>query len=114
MYFGTALQAHVKAYAESHSTSGNKALHYIGIPLAAIGVLGLLAKISLPEFTSLAWHPDAACLALVISGIWYLHADWRTGFLLITALVICYLIGSLLQVWVLAAMFSLAAILHAI
>jgi uncharacterized membrane protein YGL010W len=111
---GANLQAHVGAYAESHRTPVNKALHYVGIPLAAIGILGLLAKVPLPGFTYSTWYPDSSWLALTVAGVWYIYNDWKTGLVPLAALMSCYAIGTLLHGWILIAMSALAVVFHVI
>lgn len=74
------LDAYFSDYAAYHRTRGNKICHYIGIPLIAITLLGLLAEIRiLPahipggEIARL----DGGILLLALAGLWYLTLDWK-------------------------------------
>jgi uncharacterized membrane protein YGL010W len=103
-------------YAESHQTPVNKALHFVGIPLLTVSLLGLLAKVHLPA----AWEeeeefrPDLAWLALAGSGLWYLWQDWKAGLVVTAALVGCYAAGRALTAVPLTALFGAGVVAHVI
>jgi uncharacterized membrane protein YGL010W len=107
-----ALRAHFNHYTKWHQSPANKALHFLGIPLALIGALGLLAKLPLVSVAELPWQPNAGWLALLISGVWYLWLDWRFGVLTFALEVACLLIGSMLSYAVLATLLIVAVIAH--
>jgi uncharacterized membrane protein YGL010W len=72
------LRTHVEHYAESHHTPANKLLHFLGIPLLTIAIMGLLSKLSFSsEVTIAALSPNAAWIALAVSAIWYVGLGWR-------------------------------------
>ncbi len=113
-FAGTALQTHVEAYGLVHTHPVNKALHYVGIPSAAVAVLGLLARIRLPNLHFFWIHPDGSWFVLLVAGAWYLYSDWRGGSLPWAALLACYLTGRQLESWMLWGLLGAAAILHVI
>lgn len=109
-----AIRSHIEAYGRSHSNPVNQALHIIGIPAAATAVLGLLAKLTAPEWELAGAAPDAAWVALAIAAIWYLWADWKGGIVPLVALAVCYAAGRCLPVWMSGAFLATAALLHLI
>src|SRR5262245_32869705 len=106
-------QAHVESYAQSHRTRINKLLHFLGIPLIAIALLGLLSKLSVnAEEVMPALRPNAAWVAMLGVGLWYVWLDWKMAILPIMLLVGCYVIGSLLSAGLLAVLLGTGAVAH--
>jgi uncharacterized membrane protein YGL010W len=107
--------SHVEGYAKSHGTPINKLLHFLGIPLLAIALLGLLSKLSLQQDGQPpALQPNAAWVVLLGLGFWYLWLDWRMGIPTIVLLVGCYVLGSWLSLAMLLALFGAGAGAHLI
>ena len=75
-------------YQEHHQTAGNRTCHMLGIPLIAIGLLGLL---SIKVVTISGWGIPASVLLAIVIGAIDIWLDARLGtLLLIVALAICY------------------------
>jgi uncharacterized membrane protein YGL010W len=110
---GPKLSWHVEKYGASHRMPGNMRLHYVGIPLIALGWLGLLAKVAVPDFDAPAWRtPNLGMALLVATAYWYLWCNWRIGLLMTAVGVAGYFIGCSLSAWVLGGMFAAGAALH--
>jgi uncharacterized membrane protein YGL010W len=110
------LLAHMDHYAESHHTPVNKALHYFGIPVLTVSVLGLLAEVPLPfDWEGEAWsRPDLAWLALAGLCLWYLWQDWKVGLLVVVFLLGCYAVGRALPVAVLGVLAGAGVLAHVV
>ena len=109
------MRPYVEHYARSHRTPVNKALHFAGIPLLAVGSLGLLSKLGLESGVGVAaLEPNAAWAVLLGAGVWYVLLDWRTGLLALTGLAGCYAAGTLLTAGALACVFGAGLAAHVI
>lgn len=106
------MRYHIEAYGQSHRNRVNQALHSLGIPAAAIAVLGLMSKLRVRDWEIAGFRPDAAWAAVFIAGIWYLWCDWRMGLLPFVGLIACYLVGQFLDPWILVSLLVAAALLH--
>jgi uncharacterized membrane protein YGL010W len=96
------LRFHVKAYAQSHSTPVNKALHFLGIPLFLVAIFGLLSKLPPQEtFSVPAFAPNAGWILFLGAAVWYLYQDWKTGLATLVVMAGCSIVGSLLSIWIL-------------
>jgi uncharacterized membrane protein YGL010W len=67
------LKAHFADYAAFHGTAGNKACHYVGIPLIVLSILALLARV--PLFAVGGFTVTAAEVFLVLVTAYYLTLD---------------------------------------
>jgi len=67
------LQAHFSDYSAFHRTPGNKACHYVGIPLIVLSLFALLARVPLFEAGGLT--VTLAEVVLVAATIYYLTLD---------------------------------------
>ena len=67
------LRAHFADYAAFHGTAGNKACHYVGIPLIVLAVYALLARV--PLFGAGGFTVTLAEVVLVAVTAYYLTLD---------------------------------------
>jgi uncharacterized membrane protein YGL010W len=70
-------------YASYHSTKGNVACHFVGIPLIVFGLLSML--LPLRVFSAAGWDVTAAELLIAAAGIYYLVLDVRLALTMIAA-----------------------------
>ena len=74
------LQGYFKDYQSYHQTQGNQWTHYFGIPMIALGLLGLLSGIewglSNPDTL---FRVDGGVVLLGLGALFYLWLDWRVG-----------------------------------
>jgi uncharacterized membrane protein YGL010W len=68
-----ALEAHFTDYAAFHGTPGNKACHYVGIPLIVISLFALLGAV--PLFVVGGFTVTLAEVLLAASTLYYLRLD---------------------------------------
>jgi uncharacterized membrane protein YGL010W len=82
-------------YAEHHKTQGNKITHSIGIPLIAVGLLGLLGRCVVGSgFTgSEYFRVDGGTLLLVFGMFWYLYVDWKIAIPFVLVMTGLYFLG---------------------
>lgn len=69
----SALRAHFNDYAAFHGTPGNKACHYIGIPLIVLSLFAMLA--SVPLFAMAGYTVTLAEVVLLLTTLYYLTLD---------------------------------------
>jgi uncharacterized membrane protein YGL010W len=109
------LLAHIEHYSQAHRTPWNKALHFVGIPIIAIGLFGLLSQISLRiGAPRAAFEPNLGWIVLLVFAVHYVCWDWRAAIGPIVALSLCYACGSELSAWILAPMLLVGVVLHVI
>jgi uncharacterized membrane protein YGL010W len=99
------LRAQFADYAAFHGTPGNKACHYVGIPLIVLAVLALLARV--PLFAVGGLTVTLAEVALVATTAYYLTLDAILAAIMLAASVGLLMLGRPLPVWVSAALFVL-------
>ena len=99
------LRAHFADYASFHGTAGNKACHYVGIPLIVLALLALLARV--PLFAVGGFTVTLAEVALVVVTAYYLTLDAILAAIMLAASVGLLLLGRPMPVWVAAALFVL-------
>jgi len=97
------LKAHFADYAAFHGTPGNKACHYVGIPLIVLAVLALLARVPLVELGG--YDVTLAEVALVAVTAYYLTLDAVLAAIMLAASVGLLFLGRPLPVWVSVALF---------
>ncbi len=97
------LKAHFADYAAFHVTPGNKACHYVGIPLIVLAVLALLARV--PLVTLGGYDLTLAEVALVVVTAYYLTLDAVLAAIMLAASVGLLFLGRPLPVWVSVALF---------
>jgi uncharacterized membrane protein YGL010W len=99
------LRAHFADYASFHGTAGNKACHYVGIPLIVIALLALLARV--PLFAVGGFTVTLAEVALVVVTAYYLTLDAVLAAIMLAASVGLLMLGRPMPVWAAAALFVL-------
>ena len=77
------LKAHFADYAAFHGTAGNKACHYVGIPLIVLSILALLARV--PLFPVGGFTVTAAEVFLVLVTVYYLTLDTVLAVIMLAA-----------------------------
>jgi len=97
------LMAHFADYAAFHGTPGNKACHYVGIPLIVLALLALLARVPLVELGG--HNVTLAEVALVAVTAYYLTLDAALAAIMLAASVGLLFLGRPLPVWVSVALF---------
>jgi uncharacterized membrane protein YGL010W len=83
------LLGYFKDYESSHSTDGNRKLHWIGIPLVMFSLLGLLSKVVLlnlatptddgPIWSILFGQIDLGLVLVFIGLVWSIWVDAKIG-----------------------------------
>jgi uncharacterized membrane protein YGL010W len=99
------LQGHFADYSSFHRTPGNKACHYVGIPLIVLSLLALLARVPLFELGT--FTVTAAELLLVAATAYYLTLDVALAVMMLVASVLMAALGRVLPTSVAAALFVL-------
>ena len=99
------LRAHFADYASFHGTAGNKACHYVGIPLIVLAVLALLARV--PLFAVGGFTVTLAEVALVGVTAYYLTLDAVLAAIMLAASAGLLVLGRPMPVWVAAVLFVL-------
>jgi uncharacterized membrane protein YGL010W len=99
------LQGHFSDYSSFHRTPGNKACHYVGIPLIVLSLLALLARVPLFELGT--FTVTAAEVLLVAATAYYLTLDVALAVMMLVASVLMAALGRVLPTSVAAALFVL-------
>ena len=99
------LRAHFADYASFHGAAGNKACHYVGIPLIVLALLALLARV--PLFAVGGFTVTLAEVALVVVTAYYLTLDAVLAAIMLAASAGLLVLGRPMPVWVAAVLFVL-------
>lgn len=99
------LQSHFSDYAAFHRTPGNKACHYVGIPLIVLTLFSLLARVPLAEMGGFTL--TLAEVLLVTATVYYLTLDAALGVMMLAASVLLDAAGRLLPPGLTLALFAL-------
>jgi len=99
------LRTHFADYAAFHGTAGNRACHYVGIPLIVVSLFGLLAQV--PLFTAAGLAFTLAEAVLVVATVYYLTLDVTLGLMMFAVSVVSSLVGRGLGVPLALALFAL-------
>jgi len=93
-------------YREFHTTRGNVITHYIGIPLIATSLLGLLSMVTFgnEQFHPNVIRPDLGWALWLLAIGFYLWLDWKIAVPFSLVMTGMYLIGRSLPVNVLIGM----------
>jgi uncharacterized membrane protein YGL010W len=99
------LQGHFSDYSSFHRTPGNKACHYVGIPLIVLSLLALLARV--PLFELGGFTVTTAEVVLVAATAYYLTLDVALAAMMLAASILFAAIGRVLPVPVSVGLFVL-------
>jgi uncharacterized membrane protein YGL010W len=99
------LKAHFADYAAFHGTAGNKACHYVGIPLIVLSILALLARV--PLFAVGGFTVTAAEVFLVLVTAYYLTLDAVLAAIMLAASAALLVVGRPMPMVVSVALFVL-------
>jgi uncharacterized membrane protein YGL010W len=97
------LQGHFSDYASFHRTPGNKACHYVGIPLIVLSLFALLARV--PLFVLGGFTVTSAEALLVVSTAYYLTLDVGLAALMLLASAVLAAVGRMIPAPVAVALF---------
>ena len=78
-----ALEAHFADYAAFHATPGNKACHYVAVPLIVLTVIALLAQV--PLVTLGGFTVTLAEVVILLVTAYYLTLDTSLALLMLVA-----------------------------
>ena len=100
------LAARFSDYREYHATRGNQISHYIGIPLIATSVLGLLSMVTFgnESFQASMLRPDLGWILWAFAVGFYLWLDWKIALPFSLVMLGMYLIGRSLPLDILIGM----------
>lgn len=98
-----ALRAHFADYAAFHGTPGNRACHYVGIPLIVFGLFGLFAQV--PLFSVFGFNFTLAEVVLVGATAYYLTLDLVLGLTMFAASLVLSVLGRAIGIPVAVALF---------
>jgi uncharacterized membrane protein YGL010W len=99
------LKAHFADYASFHGTAGNKACHYVGIPLIVLSILALLARV--PLFDVGGFTVTLAEVFLVVVTAYYVTLDAVLAAIMLVASAALLALGRPLPVAVSVGLFVL-------
>lgn len=99
------LEALFDDYAHHHQTSGNKAMHRIGIPLIVLSLLGMLARVEVVAVNS--FRIDLAVILIFAASVYYVMLDWKLGLAMLGATIILYIAGAALPLTINIILFIL-------
>jgi uncharacterized membrane protein YGL010W len=80
-----ALHPRLREYASVHATAGNRACHWVGIPMIVTAVLGLLGRLEIASLGGVTW--TAAEVAVAFCIVYYSRIDVRLAVLMVPAIV---------------------------
>ena len=99
------LQGHFSDYSSFHRTPGNKACHYVGIPLIMLSLLALLARV--PLFEAGGFTVTAAEVLVVAATVYYLTLDTALAVIMLAAAALMAALGRGLPIPVSIGLFVL-------
>ena len=99
------LQAHFSDYSAFHRTPGNKACHYVGIPLIVLSLFALLARV--PLFEAGGFTVTLAEVVLVAATVYYLTLDAALAVMMLAASAVLAAGGRVLPVSAAVVLFVL-------
>ena len=98
-----ALRAHFSDYAAFHGTPGNRACHYIGIPLIVVSLYALLSAV--PLFALGSYTVTLAEVLLAGATLYYLRLDPVLAALMLAASVLLLYVGRRMPLGLAIALF---------
>jgi uncharacterized membrane protein YGL010W len=97
------LRSHFSDYAAFHGTPGNRACHYVGIPLIVLSLYSMLSAV--PLFTVGAFTVTLAEVLLVGATVFYLTLDVVLAVLMLAISVVSILVGRRIPIGIAVALF---------
>jgi len=97
------LKAHFTDYAAFHGTPGNKACHYVGIPLIVLSLFALLGAV--PLFAVGGFTVTLAELLLLVATLYYVRLDATLAAFMLAVSAVAIAIGRQMSVGVAIALF---------
>jgi uncharacterized membrane protein YGL010W len=104
------LRAHFADYAAFHGTPGNKACHYVAVPLIVLTVFALLARV--PLLTVGGFTVTLAEVLIVLATAYYLTLDKALAVMMLAASILCAWMGRAIPPMVALAVFVAAWVLQ--
>jgi uncharacterized membrane protein YGL010W len=104
------LEAQFADYATFHGTPGNKACHYVAVPVIVLTLLALLARVEIA--TVGGFTVTLAEVLIVLSTVYYLTLDLRLALLMLAASIACAWAGRYLPPMVALGLFLGAWVLQ--
>ena len=104
------LHAQFADYATFHDTPGNKACHYVAVPVIVLTLLALLARVELATIGGLT--VTLAEVLIVLATAYYLTLDVRLAVLMLAASIACAWAGRYLSPMVALGLFLGAWVLQ--
>jgi uncharacterized membrane protein YGL010W len=105
-----ALQAHFADYAAFHGTPGNKACHYVAVPLIVLTLVALLAQVELATVSG--FTVTLAEVVIVLVTAYYLTLDATLALLMLAVSVLFAWGGRFIPPMIALALFAAAWILQ--
>ena len=105
-----ALQAHFADYATFHGTPGNKACHYVAVPLIVLTLFALLAQVELT--TAFGFTVTLAEVVIVLVTAYYLTLDAPLALLMLAASGLFAWAGRFIPPMIALALFAAAWVLQ--
>ena len=103
----TRLETQFKDYETYHRTRGNKVMHFVGIPMIVVALLGLLSNWVFVGELGALYRVDAALALIALASVFYLFMDYEWGGALIPVLLGFYFLGRTLPISILWGLFIL-------
>jgi uncharacterized membrane protein YGL010W len=104
------LQAQFADYATFHGTPGNKACHYVAVPLIVLTLFALLAQVELA--TVLGFTVTLAEVVIVLVTVYYLTLDVTLALLMLAASILFAGAGRYIPPMIALALFVAAWVLQ--
>jgi uncharacterized membrane protein YGL010W len=98
-----ALSAHFTDYAAFHGTPGNRACHYVGIPLIVFSLFALLGAV--PLATVGGFTVTLAEVLILATTVYYLRLDPTLAALMLAASIVLDVVGRRIPLGVAAVLF---------
>ncbi len=104
------LQAHFADYAAYHGTPGNKACHYVAVPLIVLTLFALLAQVEIATIGGIT--VTLAEVVIVLATAYYLTLDAPLALLMLAASVLFAWAGRFIPPMIALALFAAAWVLQ--
>ena len=104
------LQAHFTDYAAFHGTPGNKACHYVAVPLIVLTLFAMLAQVEIA--TVLGFTITLAEVVIVVVTAYYLTLDATLALLMLAVSILFAWAGRFIPPMIALALFAAAWVLQ--